>query len=376
MVCCDACDEWYHFLCAGVKRKDLGDVWFCPACEQKSAKVKQAKMKKDKRQSSPASSKDSDKRPLSQASGSSSDKRPPNPEKKMSSDKRHSSRHTTAISQVSRHSRSPGRSVSVQRTEQRVSTNSAIPPADSYLGSLYTRSEASNWTGKRRTMAIEMQRIEEERRLRSQRDREYLDEKYRFLSMDKQEPDDVDSIRKTITGAWVDHHSGKSASLHHDKAPTEPRSVKSFIRRLGEIQIDNTSPRKVGQKTTETYRIVQCVVCDVEGDERTFVTCCLCNKQGHHECLETIVIGKDVLWICFICKTTIPPSTKKPQVNESKEIPIQRRLFQQQNLETTDHQAQHCGTCGKGGNKPFRSCDICDVNYILHVWSWLMLITT
>lgn len=211
-------------------------------------------------------------------------------------------------------------------------------------------------------MAMEMQRIEEERRLRAQRDREYLDEKYRFLSMDNQKPDDgnVNSIRKSITGTWVDYHQRKPASSHHDKSPTQPRSVKSSIRRLDDIQIDKTSPRKVYQKLTGKNETVQCVVCDIQGDERIFVTCCLCNKRGHQECLETIVIGKDVLWICFICKTTIPPSSKAPQVNESTKIPTQRKLSQKLNLETTDHQIQHCGTCGKADHKPIRSCEVCD----------------
>ena len=32
-VACDSCLQWYHFICAGVKRAPKAKVWFCTGCK-------------------------------------------------------------------------------------------------------------------------------------------------------------------------------------------------------------------------------------------------------------------------------------------------------------------------------------------------------
>ena len=31
-VCCDGCDRWVHFRCAGIRTEPSTDQWFCPDC--------------------------------------------------------------------------------------------------------------------------------------------------------------------------------------------------------------------------------------------------------------------------------------------------------------------------------------------------------
>lgn len=35
MVCCDSCDNWYHFSCVGINQQDTVGEWFCPNCTDK-----------------------------------------------------------------------------------------------------------------------------------------------------------------------------------------------------------------------------------------------------------------------------------------------------------------------------------------------------
>lgn len=38
MVCCDSCDNWYHFSCVGFDEQDTVGEWVCPSCTDKMSK--------------------------------------------------------------------------------------------------------------------------------------------------------------------------------------------------------------------------------------------------------------------------------------------------------------------------------------------------
>lgn len=38
MICCDNCQEWFHYPCVGVKEDPTDDSWFCPGCTEKQKK--------------------------------------------------------------------------------------------------------------------------------------------------------------------------------------------------------------------------------------------------------------------------------------------------------------------------------------------------
>ena len=41
MIGCDICEEWYHWVCVGIKIDPEEDSWFCPRCKDKQMKMEQ-----------------------------------------------------------------------------------------------------------------------------------------------------------------------------------------------------------------------------------------------------------------------------------------------------------------------------------------------
>jgi len=41
MIGCDSCDEWYHYVCVGIKSEPDEDSWFCPPCTEKQKKFEE-----------------------------------------------------------------------------------------------------------------------------------------------------------------------------------------------------------------------------------------------------------------------------------------------------------------------------------------------
>merc|ERR1711881_808534 len=52
-VCCDKCEDWFHFKCEGITEEPSDDQWYCSACTRKLAQAaKSSKLKKQKSSSS------------------------------------------------------------------------------------------------------------------------------------------------------------------------------------------------------------------------------------------------------------------------------------------------------------------------------------
>lgn len=54
MICCDKCEQWFHWSCVGVKKDPGNDPWFCTSCKDKQKKdEKQFESVKKKRTNEP-----------------------------------------------------------------------------------------------------------------------------------------------------------------------------------------------------------------------------------------------------------------------------------------------------------------------------------
>lgn len=351
VVACDKCDKWHHFACVGIKSIGKKDTWFCKECKppsvhssnsQPSAKIASVHSTKSKESASELISRRKEKLTLP------SNTRNAEADFNLTYDLNHpyyqESRHTSTVLSISSYRQ-------VENTPNR--------RVDKSVPSSSRASTTSQVTDQ--TRRIELEFIEEERNLREERDRQYLDEKYRILMKGKanseKRSDPSRSVASSYTKSWISDQKTVKSTEEKDE----------FIKKMQKLRLDNThvvdknirSPNIIRDRPVIKGMIglLKCEICKMVGKDEKFGDCLLCFKQFHFACMDIITIDNDTSYICPNCKK----DTGRSQHSSKRSYQLTTKP---EKVEQVNQSKHRCYTCGRIDNQEiFRPCDICDKLY-------------